>query len=301
MRRVKKIAIAAPASAAEQIEILKSIEVLQSRYQVEVIYGDDVWKRGDAESRAAIFLKYALDDSVDMILAARGGEGSADIMPYLVPHHEAIANAKPKIISGMSDLTAILFYFYQTFKWPVIHGYCAVHFARELAKGSVESFDTILNEETVCIDELKPLNDLAVNAQKITAKIVGGNLTMLNLSIKDVWEFDATNKVLFIEDWHEKGYAVFRTLKYLARIGKLNNVKALIFGDFLCADIVGDPDKNAFQREYLVKCLSRFSDGCDFPVFQTDWIGHGNKMKNIFFGEAEIDKGQLYVGRIRCT
>ena len=293
MLKGKTIAIVAPASISDAKTTQRALAHIQDRYRCRVLWGEDLFHRPEPKARATLFLQYALDDSIDVILALRGGEGSADIIPFLNQSRDALKAAKPKLICGMSDITALLFYFHQL-GWPVCHSPVATQFAAEPAPGTLESLDAVLTGHAVEVP-LTPLNGQAKSITSLTAPIMGGNLTLLNISIGDCWEADFTGHIVFIEDWQEKGYAVNRTLKYLKRIGQFKAIKGLILGDFKAGTICTDPKRNAEQIAYLDHCVTQFAAQCPFPVFQTDWIGHGKQNKAIQFGSCHLSREKLSI------
>ena len=78
------------------------------------------------------------------------------------------------------------------------------------------------------------MNEQAKENKIIEAELTGGNLSVIHISIKDVWEIDTANKIIFLKDCGEKAHKIIRTLKYFSRIGLFYAVKAVIFGDFTC-------------------------------------------------------------------
>src|SRR5690242_15124601 len=71
-------------------------DYLQEHYQLIASYPEDINQRLSALRRAQIFLSYLFDDNIKMIGALRGGEGTADILPYVHEHQDKIKSLKPK-------------------------------------------------------------------------------------------------------------------------------------------------------------------------------------------------------------
>jgi len=288
---LRKIAIVATASVSPEHEVRALEKIFPEIFGVPVVYSDECYLPSkNAKEKAQRFLTYCLDDSISHLWSCRGGEGSADIIPYLEESLDLLKQAKPKMLIGFSDFTAILIYFSQKLGWPAVHGMGALQFVRRTPDDLTvkKTLDLVLHGKySGNFENLKPINLLAENRgsiRKIQGKLMGGNLTLLSISIKDLWEFEASGKILFVEDWHEKGYQVQRTLKYLERIKKLEGVNALILGDFLAGKLDPDPIENKNQEEIFWKLIKNFAENLNIPVFHTPRIGHGNANDPVILG-----------------
>ena len=210
----------------------------------------------------------------------RGGEGTADLMPYLDAKREQLARATPKLLVGMSDFTPILLYFAQVFGWPAVHGMGALslvtHHSDESTHRLTRQFLTGQWSKWR-INDLIPLNAAAQREGEMVASACAANLSLANISIKEGWELHGGNKIVILEDWQEKGYVVERTLKYFKRIGLFDHTTALILGDFLARPVGVDRAAQALQAQYMKHIQRRFASHCPFPVLQTCSVGHGRR------------------------
>lgn len=225
-------------------------------------------------------LQHVLNDEIKLIWALRGGEGSADLMPYLEAQRDHIAPAQPKMLLGMSDFTPILLYFAQQFGWPAIYGMAAVSLVTRHWDETTHQVtrEFLMNRGAgLWLDDLVPLNDAAARESEVVAAACAANLSLANISIKDCWELDTQNKIVVLEDWQEKGFVVERTLKYFKRIGLFHGAHALILGDFLARPIGASQEEQARQAQYMYHIQRRFASECSFPVLQTCSIGHGQR------------------------
>jgi len=240
------------------------------------------------KQRADIFLQYALDDQYEVLWSLRGGEGSADVLPYLHEHAARIAQTKPKTLIGFSDFTAVLNYFNQVFHWPVVHGPGVVRLARgSVHQDSVNTILALVKERNVTLPALKikPLNAAAKISQTLTGEICGGNLSVLAISVKDIWEIQTSNKIVILEDINEKAHKISGLLNYLQRINILNHPRAIILGDFIFED-------NEKHHASIPRTLQRFADSCTFPVLQSLAFGHGKDNISLpFFREVHLHLG----------
>ena len=111
----------------------------------------------------------------------------------------------------------------------------------------------------------------------------------------------AKNKIVIIEDVHERPHVVSRTLKHLYRIGLLDQAAAIIFGDFFTAAIGHTTEEKNRNEQALLKALQLFAANCSFPVFQTNRIGHGKINEPILFGApASLQTGSNPKLTIQC-
>jgi muramoyltetrapeptide carboxypeptidase len=252
---------------------------LQDHYHLHAVFKQDTTEALAPAERAAIFLDYLFNPDIKLIAALRGGEGTADILPYVHEHHEKIKALLPKFILGFSDLTALLVYFSKHYHWPVIHGPTPLQFAlgKVDKKSEVSTMDFLFGKNTTsALTTLTPLNNLAMTNQIIEAELMGGCLSLIDISIKDIWEIDTAHKIIFFEDVGEKAHKIIRSLKYFSRIGLFKSAKAVIFGDFNSTPIGCNKTEQEQNHQAILKVLKQFSAEQSFPVLQTSEFGHGH-------------------------
>lgn len=251
---------------------------LKNHYQLHATYKNDTTQPLPPAERAAIFLEYLFDPDIKLITAIRGGEGTADILPYLHQQYEKIKSLPPKFILGFSDITALLVYFAKHYQWPVIHGSSPLQFACERVNKKSEQLTMDLlfgKKHEHVLETLIPLNHFARVDQTIEGELTGGCLSLIDISIKDIWEIDTKNKIIFFEDVSEKAHKIIRTLKYFSRLGLFQSAKAVIFGDFNCEPIGCDKAEQERNQHEISKVLTQFANHHHLPVLQTDEFGHG--------------------------
>src|SRR3990172_9374572 len=103
------IGVPAPATSYHnRSEILRGVEWWEAKgYRVKLsqgIYARDDWVAGDPELRARDLMAMFADPEVDVVQCARGGYGSAQLVPQL--DFDVVA-ANPKPFVGYSDITAL--------------------------------------------------------------------------------------------------------------------------------------------------------------------------------------------------
>ena len=228
-------------------------------------------------------LDKSLKSNSKILWSFRGGYGIDKIMPFIIK--EDYSKANKKIIVGYSDLTTLQIYFSQKYNWKNISG-CMLkeYFDKNKDEKSKDTIYKYLNGEIKYLKlfKLKPLNKNAKNTNKIEGKTTGGNMTSIQNGIGTHWQIDTKYKILFLEDINVNGYQLDRILNHLKSAGLLNEVKAIIFGDF------GNNKKN-------IKVLEHFANNISIPVFQTNEFGHHRENFPIGINfDGEISKSGEY-------
>lgn len=269
------IRLIAPASAGdpEVITALRTTSYLNIDVPDNLI-GENILFHANSDENRFLQLKNALYDksSNTIIWTLRGGYGSARLMAYL---NQCPKPKIEKIFIGFSDITALHLFLSQKWGWKTIHG---AGLAKILdPKQDLQNFKRIASiisksQKILNVNPLIPLNTAALQTKKISGRITGGNLTMVQTSIGTPWQIKTNGKILFLEEVGEKGYRIDRALTQLKQAGLLKNVRAIIFGQ-LIAPI--DP-KDPTAAEAITIALERFAKETPIPVFKNDQFGHGN-------------------------
>jgi muramoyltetrapeptide carboxypeptidase len=173
------------------------------------------------------------DPEIRAILFARGGYGVMRLLDSI--DHAAIVT-DPKILLGMSDVTALQLSLYAhcglvTFAGPMIAG----QIAAGLDSLSEESLLAALTEPLSMRDRVIEFDDSMriLRPGKAAGSLVGGCLSLVTslLGTRHCPEFAGT--ILFLEDVNEPPYRIDRMLTQLKLAGILDSVNALILGYFL--------------------------------------------------------------------
>ena len=266
--RFQNIALVAPASRlVTPDEHLPMIEKQCQAYNLNITYQHDLIEALPPQQKADIFLEYLFDDAIDTIWAVRGGEGCADIIPYLHEYYHRIQHLKPKTLMGYSDITALLMYFSQTYGWRCIHGTGTYQWSsNHLNSDCQRTYDHLLEGDlpSLPLDDAVYLNDHPT--PKKASYLTGGNLSLINISIQDIWQIQAHDRIVLLEEVKEPIHVINRSLKYLLRIGAFDGAQALIIGDCCQND----------NLQALHNTLRLFASYCSFPVIKTDSFGHGS-------------------------
>jgi muramoyltetrapeptide carboxypeptidase len=234
-------------------------------------------------------LKAAIYSDSKMIWSLRGGYGSMRLIPHMKKWKKP---ETAKIFMGFSDVTALQLFLTQEWDWPVLHGRnISAMNPDKKGKDRNEVFDILTGKKSELVyKNLRPMNELAKKAGTIKGTVTGGNLKLLQSTIKTSFELDSRGKILFMEDVGERGYAVDRMLEQLWQAGIINRgPKALVLGDFIEGE-----EKDG--RDLTGVALQRFADRAPYPVFKGMKCGHGDVNFTLPFNTpAELSKRTLRV------
>ena len=234
---------------------------------------------GSAEARTADVLAAFVDPDTKFVMAVRGGYGSNYLLDSvdleLIRHH-----AKP--FFAYSDMTALQLHLLDRLGLPAFHGpMVAADFYLEDGV-HLESFRSALAGRPYAVGSAEGLRTLSPGSAK--GILYGGCLSILVALIGTPWEPATENKLLFIEDVGAKPYQVDRMLWQLRNAGKLDGVRAIIFGEMLDCTSTGTPEN--FLTDAILSALN----GIDVPIAFGLRSGHVSKQNvTLTFGvEAEL-------------
>lgn len=269
LQRGDLIGIAAAASPFHKEAFLAGVEYLKKE-GYEVYYRDDIFDKkdylaGSDARRCQELIELLENPKIKAILFARGGYGSMRLLPYLDSYFKKRPKIQSKIIIGYSDLTSLLLYFLQNKKMSPYYG-------PVVAKDLGESTDPVTKSFLIkALSDVKPLGELKFNEVttlkpgKATGELTGGCLSLVVASLGTPYEINTKGKILFLEDIHEKPYAVDRMLTQLTLAKKLKTLKGVIFGS-----LVYDGPESA-MKEAILHGLQGFKG----PVLYGFPAGHG--------------------------
>jgi muramoyltetrapeptide carboxypeptidase len=252
----------------------------------EALVNKRIFAAADTDDHRLDCFLDACNSKQKIIWVIRGGYGAARVIAPLS------CLPKPKVsktLVGFSDITAMNLFISQ--KWPswrVIHATVLVFLNKNSFKNKFETLLDILEGkiDSYEINGIYPLNDKAMPQKSITGKLTGGNLSIIQTSIKTAWEIQTEGKILFVEDNYEAPERIYRAMYHLREAGKFAKVKALVFGHFYGA---GDPKR-------LRLFLKGFAQTLNIPVFVTDKFGHGVFNEPLVYNaEAEIHDNKMTV------
>ena len=285
------VGIAAPAGCVQRPDLLSGISEIR-RLGYRVHYNDSLFSRhqyfaGSHRQRAESLMNLFTDPGVKAIFCARGGYGCQHLLDLLDPE---TLQAHPKIFLGYSDVTVLLQFLENQCGLVCFHGPMV---AKEFAQGEPYYVRKNLLH---CLTETWPGRRLhspgSLTLQSGTARgrLTGGCLSLLVASLGTPFELQSQDRILFLEDINAKPYQVDRMLMQLKLAGKLQGVRAFIFGEMLDCSQAGQAPA---IPEIALSLLKEFQ----VPIWYGLPSGHtstGNL--TLPFGvEVRLDAGQRWL------
>ena len=178
---------------------------------------------GTDEQRIQGFQELLDNDAVKAIICARGGYGCVRIIDKL---NFAGFEARPKWITGYSDLTVFHSHIHTNFGVETLHATMAIYVPTNTDDALGKLQKGLVGEKISYKVTTHELN----RKGKARGIITGGNLSIVYALSGSVSDIDTRGKILFIEDLEEYLYHIDRMMMQLKRSGKLSNLAGLIVG-----------------------------------------------------------------------
>ena len=228
------------------------------------------------------------------VWCARGGYGCTRLLPHI---DYDLIRRNPKVFIGYSDITALHLAIHQMTGLVCFHGpvggsdfteYTVRHLKAILmeARGpytikTIESHGTVKNPDLYQSQVLR--------SGRIRGPLFGGNLSLLAALAGTPFAFDATGKLVFMEDIDEKPYRVDRMLTQLRQSAKLDKAAGFALGIF--SGCIPEPGDESLT---LAETISdRFGD-LRRPAVYGLTFGHIANQCTLPVGlEAELDTQAL--------
>ncbi|WP_442602521.1 S66 peptidase family protein [Paenibacillus sp. KN14-4R] len=212
------------------------------------VYAENGFLAGMEIERATDLMQMFADDEVSLILPTRGGVGVSDILPFL--DYNFIIN-HPKIISGYSDMTALLNALYQLANLITFHSLMLIDFKMSTPAYNFDQFfaatSTLRAPREIQNPPDIPLQSRVLG--NVTGPIVGGNLTSFVGLLGTPFEVDTRGKILFLEETHEPINTVYRYLSQLRLAGKFDDCIGIVMGECTnCVEAYGVTYENLINR-----------------------------------------------------
>ncbi|MDR0632175.1 MAG: LD-carboxypeptidase [Holosporaceae bacterium] len=269
---------------------VSSMQDLVQKYGLNIpgsaLINRDIFAGADTDDRRLNHFIDAINSDHKIIWAIRGGYGSSRLIATLD------RTPKPKdskIFIGFCDATSLNLFISQKWpNWKVIHGSSLIFLTPDSSSNKFETLMDILEGKisTYEIRGIYPLNNKARLQSSVVGPLTGGNLTIIENSLKTCWEIQTDGKILFIEDTHEEPQHIYRSLYHLKEAGKLSKVKALVLGHF----------HGAKYQDGLEPYLKGFAQTLDIPVYATDQFGHGDfNMPIVYNAAAKIHGNEMTI------
>jgi muramoyltetrapeptide carboxypeptidase len=240
------------------------------------------------------------DPAVSGIFAIRGGYGSGQLLDRI---DYDLIRRNPKIFLGYSDITALHLAIHKrtglvTFHGPVMTSaftpFTQDYFRKALFEPKPIGVVTNPSESNA----LRPRHRLrAIRPGRASGRLIGGNLSLIAMTMGTSFEIDTRGAILFIEDIGEEPYSLDRMLTQLRLAGKLQQASAIIWGE--CADCAPRDFKPGFESTFsTAEVANQILGTLDIPVLSGLVIGHTDDQVTLPYGvmaTLDADKHTLTI------
>jgi muramoyltetrapeptide carboxypeptidase len=181
---------------------------------------------GDDAERLAALDSALRDDRVGVIWAARGGYGATRLLGRL---DAALLRARPKLLVGFSDVTALLCWAFVQGNAPGIHGPVVA----QLDDLGEEDRDRLwdLLEGELPVPLLADESSTVLHGGRVDGRLIAGNLEVLRALIGTPYMPTLAGAILAIEEVGERPYRIDRALTQLIDSGALRGIAGVVVGD----------------------------------------------------------------------
>lgn len=272
LRKGSKVAVFAPSSPAEQLDVTAGLaELRRLGYEFTPVQlpGPEGYFAASAASRRDAFLKAARHPEIAGLIALRGGYGAN----YLLGHDLATQLQEPKCVIGYSDLTSLQTYLWQTSRWVTFYGPMV---AAALNRGADDSHGYDEHSFLQAVGNADsgweiPLAGKSLANGVADGCLLGGCITLLQTTLGTPWEIDTTGAILALEDRGIRPYQLDRALMHLKQAGKFDSVRGIILGDF--------PDSVASIKDSpsILDVCERILAPLNVPIVFGAPIGHTSR------------------------
>jgi muramoyltetrapeptide carboxypeptidase len=298
LRAGDKVGLITPGSYIPERTLEKAVNNIKSLGLIPVLGQNIRAKRGyiagtDEQRLSDLHAMFSNPD-IRAVWCARGGYGCTRLLPNI---DFDLIRRNPKVFIGYSDITALHLAIHQMTGLVCFHGpvggsdftdYTVRHLKAVLMEGrapytikTIESHGTVKNPALYEVQVLRP--------GRIRGPLFGGNLSLLAALAGTPFAFDATGKLVFMEDIDEKPYRVDRMLTQLRQSAKLDKAAGFALGVFNgCVPEPGDESLTLAET-----ITDRFSD-LRRPAVYGLTFGHIANQCTLPVGlEAELDAQAL--------
>jgi muramoyltetrapeptide carboxypeptidase len=238
--RVVRVGIFAASSTVPAFEFERGVQHLRASGFDPIVHEQVPTQHftfaGRDEERAAALFQYAIDATIPVLWAARGGYGAARLLPLLedlTARHGV--PPKKKLLVGYSDVTVLHEFVRQRWGWSRLHApmpaetkFFAMDSAAFAPIAALVRGQLGLGPSTD-----RPLSWItAPPASRIDAEMIGGNLSLWQNLAGTPWQPAAAGKILFFEDLGEPFYRIDRMVTHLVQAGMLDGAAAIVLGSF---------------------------------------------------------------------
>jgi len=236
----------------------------QVRYKAN-IFRRKTYLAGKDQERGREFQQAWNDSKAKAIFVARGGYGAMRLFSY--PSFFKLSRS-PKIFMGMSDLTVLLNYLSRTKGIVTVHGpgLAGEHFIQLSEKSKSKIFSQLENANEQILRSSRDYQ--IIRRGEARGRLWGGNLTMIQSTLKTKMEIPFSESILFFEEVGEPQYRVDRMLAQLSLSGSLRKVRGVLLGNFT------DHRGLSHPVSWLKEMMDRYMPKKNIPILAGLRAGH---------------------------
>jgi muramoyltetrapeptide carboxypeptidase len=226
-----------PIKERQLTETIKKLNELGFKtFHTDNVLAEYGYFAGTDEQRADDLMHLFKNPDVDAILAIRGGYGAIRILDLL---DYEIIRQNPKALIGYSDVTALLCSIYEKTGLVTFHGPVGISTFNEFSLNSLEK--VLIKpkrrykypyQREVKTDENSEYDLYTINKGKAKGILIGGNLSVIDSMIGSKFEPDFNDKIVYLEEVHEKTYKVDKMLVHLLQATNIKEASGIVFGIF---------------------------------------------------------------------
>jgi len=276
LKRGDLVGIAAVSGPVNPTDLEKGIAFIESlglRFKLsDNIHMSEDYLAGSDEHRLKSLNDFLIDPEIRGIIFARGGYGVMRILPKI--NFEAM-KTDPKIMLGMSDLTALSMAAFQrsgliTIAGPMLAG----QMANDLDEITSDHLVRVLTQPLAKYEMVGGFCSqiLKLRRGKTRGKLLGGCLSLIVSLLGTSFLPNFSRSVLFIEEVNEPPYKIDRMLTQMKLAGIFSKIRGVIIAHF-----TGNYSDGA--RSTVEKIILQYTAARPVPVISR--YPHGHELPNI--------------------
>jgi muramoyltetrapeptide carboxypeptidase len=282
----------APSGPFDREGFVAGVEILQQR-GLQVAYDEAILSRhlyfaGDDARRVAEMRQAIADPQVRCIWSARGGYGSARVLPGL-----PVANLRQaaKWFVGFSDATAL----HAAWARAGLMSLHAANLHTSLASWEPDGVQALF---AALMGDGHPPSALrgktACGSGRVVGRLLGGNLTVLASLAGTPFLPSWKGAIVFLEDVGEQPYRLDRSLTQLRLAGQFAGVLGVALGQFTHCDSKSRTAPEVDAHRAILSAL----EGLNLPILTDLQVGHAADAYPLVLGgmaTLDLDQASLRV------
>jgi muramoyltetrapeptide carboxypeptidase len=222
---------------------------------------------GDDDSRLGDLLQALRNYESNAVFCSRGGYGSSRLLSVLA--RRGIGNI-PKLVVGFSDITALQWALRTLWQWPSISGPVVTELGGSISPDSEEAFWALVQGKSPRqLGFGKPAINVLRHGEA-QGELMPGCLSIICSLIGTPYIPDLSGAILVVEDIGEEPFRIDRMLVHLKNAGILEQIGALVLGQFLKEDAKTEAISQAELHQRINEILPDFQG----PIVMNIPYGH---------------------------